>query len=781
MVRRLALVLVLAGVLSLWLMPSSHGTWAAPLTDAERQTVPTRTPTSGPGTPRPATSTREPEVEDTPTLVPPTSTPTMEATATVAPPVEPSPTLASPPGASPSPAGTSPSPTMGAPGAAPAWDFGDAPDPGFPSSEASDGARHAMVAFEWLGEAVDVELDARRVEGDLHDDGIALGELMACTENTLEVRVAVQSREETQHPYDAQHLLYLNVLVDWDGSGSWSGRVWCAEGLFASEWAVRNFPVDVSSWPDGVSSAVVPIELTAGPRTGQVWARFTLSYGEVISGEDWDGRGAFTFGETEDYLVTISVPPSPTPEIGSPMPPAETSPVASPTSVPEEVPGLGGWRFLLCLGSAAVAVVVALLIALYAARKGKLAVVAGVIVVLGLLLAVLFVFYLSDLSRGPDGGGAGTLTRQSPTSEPIVPTVTPTEEPTSETGATVSPSEPLPTPQGQVTPASPVTEEATPDTASPPPAVVATPLPSLMSMKDRFGFGAAISPLDQFAVDRLGAGWYVNWTTEADPLRPYGMEYVQMIRVRDANMSPSGESLERIARQNPGSLWIVGNEPDVPWQDNVTPTEYAAVYHEAYTLLKRVDPTCRVAIAGVSQASPLRLQYLEMILDAYQTLYGERIPVDVWNVHGFILREERGSWGVDIPPGISVDQGRLFELDDHDDMDIFRDQIVTFRRWMEERGEGDKPLIVSEYGILMPAEYGFSEGQVSDFMLATFDFFTTATDATLGYPADGNRLVQRWAWFSLCDTVYPTGNLFDPATGQITTLGLAYGNYTSSH
>jgi hypothetical protein len=162
-------------------------------------------------------------------------------------------------------------------------------------------------------------------------------------------------------------------------------------------------------------------------------------------------------------------------------------------------------------------------------------------------------------------------------------------------------------------------------------------------------------------------------------------------------------------------------------------------------------------------------------------LYGEPIPVDVWNVHGFILREERGTWGIDIPPGISVDQGRLFDIEDHDNVEIFREQIVTFRRWMKDNGERDKPLIVSEYGILMPAEYGFSHERVQGFLYASFDFFLTATDADLGYPADSYRLVQRWAWYSLSDTAFPAGNLFDPVTGQITPLGLAYGSYTSSH
>jgi hypothetical protein len=128
-----------------------------------------------------------------------------------------------------------------------------------------------------------------------------------------------------------------------------------------------------------------------------------------------------------------------------------------------------------------------------------------------------------------------------------------------------------------------------------------------------------------------------------------------------------------------------------------------------------------------------------------------------------------------------VDEGRLYEIEDHDSLEIFRQQVVDFRRWMEESGERDKPLIVSEYGIVMPAEYGFSQQRVQDFMYATFDFFMTATDPELGYAPDGYRLVQRWLWYSLSDTVYPTGNLFDPVTGQITALGLAYGSYVVSH
>jgi len=165
----------------------------------------------------------------------------------------------------------------------PAWDFGDAPDPAFPSLLASDGARHAIVQFEWLGEEVDQEQDSRQVDGDLYDDGLEIGELTTCTQANLRVRVTVDNREDPQHPYDAEQLLYLNVLLDWDADGSWAGTVSCPGGLVASEWAVQNLPIDVSAWPRGTASAVVPLRFAVGPQAGQVWSRLTLTYGQGIS------------------------------------------------------------------------------------------------------------------------------------------------------------------------------------------------------------------------------------------------------------------------------------------------------------------------------------------------------------------------------------------------------------------------------------------------------------------------------------------------------------------
>ncbi|MCB0064285.1 MAG: hypothetical protein KDE19_19310, partial [Caldilineaceae bacterium] len=178
------------------------------------------------------------------------------------------------------------------------------------------------------------------------------------------------------------------------------------------------------------------------------------------------------------------------------------------------------------------------------------------------------------------------------------------------------------------------------------------------------------------------------------------------------------------------------------------------------------------------QPTPLRLQYLSAIWDHYQTIYSKTMPVDVWNVHNFIIQEEKNNWGADIPPGIDGDEGLYVNRPStHISMTIIIDQIEAFRTWMKEHGQQNKPLVVSEYGVLF---YNSLMGlpdrphYVHNFMLDTFDYFATAKDCKLGYPADDCRLVQKWNWYSLDDTwgsFNPYSRLFDPDTKEMTETG----------
>ena len=315
-----------------------------------------------------------------------------------------------------------------------------------------------------------------------------------------------------------------------------------------------------------------------------------------------------------------------------------------------------------------------------------------------------------------------------------------------------------------------------------PGAAAQAPVPGALypSHSDRFGFG--VNPTygapGDFDVARLRAGWYVDWGVRPAPAHPAGLEHMQIVHTSGDRYSPDAATLAAIARANPGVVWMVGNEPDCIWQGNSTPDQYARVYHQVYHALKAADPTSRVTIGGIVQATPLRLQWLDALLERYHARYGQPFPADLWNIHAHILREERGSWGCEIPPGIDASAGMLWEIEDHDRRDLFAGQIVRFRQWMRDRGQRDKELIVSEYGILMPDSYGFDAERVRAFMLYTFDYFMTAVDAELGYPADGNRLVQRWAWYSLNDRRFEGhtswSHLFDPTSKGITPLGRAY-------
>jgi hypothetical protein len=303
--------------------------------------------------------------------------------------------------------------------------------------------------------------------------------------------------------------------------------------------------------------------------------------------------------------------------------------------------------------------------------------------------------------------------------------------------------------------------------------------PFLPSELDRFGITISRFNSDAEAAHSLGLpfGSTLNWHVMIKPPE-VPAEFWQLVRVNEEGIrSTSWDIINQVLGAYPGSYWIVGNEPDVKWQDNVTPQRYAEIYHEVYSFIKERDPEARVVIGGVAQPTPLRRAYLDKVLDAYAATYGGPMPVDVWNVHAFILREEEDSWGVGIPPGLAGEEGILYEIEDHDDIEIFAQNIRDFRRWMNDRGYGDKPLVVSEYGILMPEDYGFPTERVSTFMEDTLNLFREMKGED-GYAEDGSRLVQWWFWYSLYDgLLYSTGNLWDGETGQLTELGRTWSRY----
>jgi hypothetical protein len=147
------------------------------------------------------------------------------------------------------------------------------------------------------------------------------------------------------------------------------------------------------------------------------------------------------------------------------------------------------------------------------------------------------------------------------------------------------------------------------------------------------------------------------------------------------------------------------------------------------------------------------MEYLDKVLTHYQATYGEPLPTDLWNIHFYYLREVLCDWGAGVPPDSSQSTGWNYEWEDTPrvsfDVTIMETNLRAFRQWMFERGYGDKPLIITEFGVLYPPDYaGFDNVTVAQYLNDIFDVLLTVADPTTGLTADSNRLAQMWAWFS---------------------------------
>ena len=185
------------------------------------------------------------------------------------------------------------------------------------------------------------------------------------------------------------------------------------------------------------------------------------------------------------------------------------------------------------------------------------------------------------------------------------------------------------------------------------------------------------------------------------------------------------------------------------------PDMYARIYHDAYTFIKGIDPTARVAIGPIVQPTPLRLQYLDMVQSAYSAMYSSTMPIDVFNAHAYVIDEVHLKPGADIPPGINVITGTLFTKQQHLDADVFGSLTRNLRIWMKKHGYQNVPLIITEYGALYPLwhleEFGLTQSDIDHYITNVNNWIVDTHDANLGYPPDDHRLVQQAAIYSLDD------------------------------
>ncbi len=168
-------------------------------------------------------------------------------------------------------------------------DFGDAPDPTYPTLLTHNGARHTIVAGIFLGQGVDAETNGQPNQTATGDDG------KGADEDGVAFTSAIQPGQAASLDVTASTQGYLNAWMDFDGNGSFSGA---AEQIFADRLL-----------SPGVNHLTFAVPAAAAE--GTTFARFRFNSRGLVS---YDGLASD--GEVEDYRVSIAKGFDPQPTSG---------------------------------------------------------------------------------------------------------------------------------------------------------------------------------------------------------------------------------------------------------------------------------------------------------------------------------------------------------------------------------------------------------------------------------------------------------------------------------
>jgi hypothetical protein len=154
-------------------------------------------------------------------------------------------------------------------------DYGDAPDPNYPSKRDSNGPRHTVVPGFSLGADVRPDADAKLTDADEFDDGVVFNQsLVAGFQSTATVSLTRPTGTKA----------YLHAWIDYNHDGIFS----------SSEQIARQ---ELTQATTSISFVVA-----SGALTGTTYARFRMSSDQASIENP---TGVAPDGEVEDYQVTI--------------------------------------------------------------------------------------------------------------------------------------------------------------------------------------------------------------------------------------------------------------------------------------------------------------------------------------------------------------------------------------------------------------------------------------------------------------------------------------------
>ena len=234
-------------------------------------------------------------------------------------------------------------------------------------------------------------------------------------------------------------------------------------------------------------------------------------------------------------------------------------------------------------------------------------------------------------------------------------------------------------------------------------------------------------------LDRLGPVWYYRYGYEGDGLRGHQ-------RVFLVGPHFDREAVRMAIARHPGAWWLVGNEPNDPFQDNLSPAAYAAFYQRFTELALSTDRSCRLVPAGLANAD---WRWAQAFLDSYVAQYKRAPTIAAWNIHNYMLEPDR----------------------DQLDLQEFKERILSFRRWMTQVGDGNKPLMLTEFGVLFGTGLAGRPAEEPE-RVRVF------VHEAVRWLAETEH-VQCWAWFANNTGGQFNGDLYLD-NGELSSFGIFY-------
>jgi hypothetical protein len=169
----------------------------------------------------------------------------------------------------------------------------------------------------------------------------------------------------------------------------------------------------------------------------------------------------------------------------------------------------------------------------------------------------------------------------------------------------------------------------------------ATPTPTATPSGDPH-FGVIVSSDLPTTMSETGLTWWYQFGAAT----PSG-EWSSVAQISLSRGRVPATTLQQAALAHPGSYWIIGNEPNVPGQDNVSGSTFATELKYYIDTIKSADPTAKLVGPNILNwdntctscegGFPSGHSWVDQFRAAWMSQYGGEPPLDVWGIHTYSI------------------------------------------------------------------------------------------------------------------------------------------------